>query len=295
VPAFAQPAPLAARINVVIALGPPLGPLKGTLERITNADGTTRTLRIVWDVSDRLYFGYDLLVEPIEGDEYRATFLPLDMQDSTELPLLKAWTPATRTPLPSPRTVHPGDSMTLTLSPKLGDSLNFEMAQRSAEQRALSERVKQPSPEPFEPLAFRTLIRTIEGPARDFSGGEPAMKIWLPDMTINGVAGLSSIAAIHMTSWLPWIYLPGRGRFILSLLPLLDAGFSLAGESRGSVIRLKAGQDTVELQSLIEVAAPGSFAYNLYVRAEPGWIPTSRSERDQPLMGTADLAELNRR
>jgi hypothetical protein len=77
-------------------------------------------------------------------------------------------------------------------------------------------------------------------------------------------------------------------------LPLPNAGFSLAGESRGSAIRLKVGQDTLELQSVVEFV-PGGFAYNLYVLAESDWIATSRSQRDRPLLGTIDLAELNPR
>ena len=255
--------------------------------------------RIVWDVSSRVYFGYDLLVKPIEGTDYRATFLPLDMQDSTELRLLKDWTSAPRTALPSPQRVHPGDRVTLNLSPKLDDSVEFELAPSAeppAERRGLSEQVKQVRSSPFEPVpspAVRTLTRTIEGPARDFSEGDPSMRIWHPQIRIDGVAGRSSIA-IATTSLLPWVYLPGRGRFILSLLPPPNAGFSLAGESRGSAIRLRVGQDTLELQSVVEFA-PGSFAYNLYVLAEPDWIPPSRSQRDRPVMGTVGLAELNQR
>jgi hypothetical protein len=253
----------------------------------------------VWDVSSRVYLGYDLLVEPIEGTEYTASFLPLDMQDTTELPPLKDWTSAPQAALPGPQTVHPGDNITLSLSPKLDDSVDFELApsaRPSAERRSLFEQVKQVTSSPFEPLppaALRTLTRTIEGPARDFSAGDPSIRIWHPQIRMNGVAVRSSIA-IATTSLLPWVYLPGRGRFILSLSPLPNAGFSLAGESRGSAIRLKVGQDTLELQSVIEFAS-GGFAYNLYVLAEPDWIPTSRSQRDRPLLGTVDLAELNHR
>jgi hypothetical protein len=297
--AFAQPAPLAARISVVVAPGTPLGPLRGTRELITNPDGTTRTHRIVWDFSSRVYFGYDLLVEPIEGAEYRATLLPLDMQDTTGLRFPKDWTSAPRTASPSPQTVHPGDRIALSLSPKLGDSLDFELARSaepSAEQRGLFEQVKQVASSPFEappPPALRTLTQTVEGPVRDFSAGDASIRIWHPQIRVNGVAGRSSIE-IATTSLLPWIYLPGRGRFILSLLPLPNAGFSLAGESRGSAIRLKVGQDTLELQSVVEFV-PGGFAYNLYVLAESDWIATSRSQRDRPLLGTIDLAELNPR
>jgi len=298
-PAFAQPAPLAARISVVVAPDSSIGPLRGTLELVTNPEGTTRTHRIVWAAARRVYFGYDLLVEPIQGAEYRAAFLPLDTQDTTGLRFLKDWTSAPRTALPSPQKVHPGDRIALSLSPGLDDSLDFELApsgEPSAERRGLFEQVKQVTSSPFEPLppaAPRTLTQTVEGPVRDFSAGDASIRIWHPQIRVNGVAGRSSIA-IATTSLLPWVYLPRRGRFILSLLPLPNAGFSLAGESRGSAIRLKVGQDTLELQSVVEFA-PGGFAYNLYVLAESDWIPTSRSQRDRPLLGTVDLAELSHR
>lgn len=140
---------------------------------------------------------------------------------------------------------------------------------------------------------MRTLTNTVEGPPRDFSGADAAMRIWHPRLTIDGVSERSPIA-LSITSALPWIYLPHRGRFILSLLPPPNAGFSLAGESRGPTISLKVGQDTIELQSIGEVA-PGGFAYKVYALADSDWIPTSRSQRDRPLLGTVDLAELDLR
>jgi hypothetical protein len=89
-----------------------------------------------------------------------------------------------------------------------------------------------------------------------------------------------------------WIYIPNRGRYILSLAPHPELGFRKAGEVRGTSLSFTLGADTILLNSARTVA-PGDSPFNLYVLAESGWRPNyANTDVGSFLMGAADRAEL---
>jgi len=73
------------------------------------------------------------------------------------------------------------------------------------------------------------------------------MRIVEPNIDINGQPQrwLSNEIAAGTAGRLVWIYLPNRGRFILSLTPRLDLGFIEAGEIRGGLLTLTNGADRI--------------------------------------------------
>jgi hypothetical protein len=85
-----------------------------------------------------------------------------------------------------------------------------------------------------------------------------------------------------------WLYLPDRGSYLLSLAPLPDLGFTLAGEVGGSALKFQAGDEQVEVDSSNRILM-GSATYNLYVRRSD-WVPP-RSADPVPLIGSADRAD----
>jgi hypothetical protein len=72
-----------------------------------------------------------------------------------------------------------------------------------------------------------------------------------------------------------WVFLPGLGRFVLSLRPLPELGFRLAGEVQRETIRVAMGDvrfDVVSSKTLLD--SPDAF--RLYVRAERDFKPQRR-------------------
>jgi hypothetical protein len=86
-----------------------------------------------------------------------------------------------------------------------------------------------------------------------------------------------------------WMYLPGRGRFLLSLSP--RSGFRRAGEVRGTSLRFIVDGQTYDVVSSARIA-PATAAFNLYVRRQPDWKPTyANANLDTIHVGSADRLE----
>ena len=75
-----------------------------------------------------------------------------------------------------------------------------------------------------------------------------------------------------------WLYLPGRGRYILSLVPRPELDFKVAGEFRGGKAALTVGTDLISLECNNEIA-PGHAPYRLYILLDPLWEPTAQSQK----------------
>ena len=89
-----------------------------------------------------------------------------------------------------------------------------------------------------------------------------------------------------------WLYLPGRGRYVLSLAPRLGLDFKQSGEVRGGAITFAVDGDSIRLESFIPFAA-GDTPYLLYVLHDPQWEPTSEKQKGAPNIGTVGAAELS--
>jgi hypothetical protein len=90
---------------------------------------------------------------------------------------------------------------------------------------------------------------------------------------------------------LAWIYVPHRGRYVLSLTPHAELGFTRAGEVRGSSLTFRTGRDTFTVTAASRIA-PGQAAFNLYMLHDPAWRPTyPNANLDAYVVGSADRAE----
>jgi hypothetical protein len=96
---------------------------------------------------------------------------------------------------------------------------------------------------------------------------------------------------VDETGSVVWVYVPNRGRFLLSLVPSTRFGFRRAGEIRGSSLRFTVGGDTYSVSSSRRIA-PGDAAFNLYVLHQPGWRPTyDNADLSMTIVGAADRME----
>lgn len=130
--------------------------------------------------------------------------------------------------------------------------------------------------------------------ARDFAVGDVQLELIAPRVSVNGRPEPSSDRASPSSTArgvVVWFYLPGRGRYVLSLAPRQELGFRRAGEIRGSVARFTFGEETITLLSGDRIA-PGAGAYTLYVLREPAWRPTyAHANTEAFIIGAADRAE----
>jgi hypothetical protein len=87
-----------------------------------------------------------------------------------------------------------------------------------------------------------------------------------------------------------WLYLPSRGRFLLSLVPHPSLGFSRAGEVAGGALTFTAGKDTYGIRSADRIAPAGG-RFNLYVRHDPRWRPANDAAHAPFMVGSAGRPE----
>jgi hypothetical protein len=123
------------------------------------------------------------------------------------------------------------------------------------------------------------------------------MRLNQPQATLNGTPQSTAGRVSNVTGSLVWFYLPGRGRYILSLVPRPELDFQRAGEVRGGAITLTLSGDTIRLESPVEIAT-GHAPYNLYVLRDPEWEPTTPEQKGHFAVGSVApeelLIELNR-
>jgi len=274
--------------------------------------GNTYFTRIFVDRDERQYFGYEVALEQRSTGEYLMTFgqpgmTPMEAAiEGTTRGTLEIQDWALRsTGLPEPKIVHESDKINveLTLDPAAGlkvvDEITIEAYTASF-----------PRPGGL-PTSRVRVVPSVEGTARDFTAADAEMTLAAPRVMINGtlqqaqrtipppgipnavVAGQPPIASVaqRSTGALLWLYLPGRGRYILSLVPRPELDFKVAGEFRGGKAEFTVGTDLISLESNNEIA-PGHAPYRLYILLDPLWEPTAQSQKGQLAIGSVGVGEL---
>jgi hypothetical protein len=218
--------------------------------------------RFMSDRRQRVYFGYDVLIEVLpQPNTYRVSFTQLSSDSIRDILGNDAsnWTqlPAPDWGGPAVRTIRAGEVLALDLL------TNSTTGQKIVDYVS----IKGPS---FDPT-WRFLYET--GTPQDFRAEDAALEFFSPHITVTGPVDASSIpTGIVAYGAAAWFYLPMHGRFILSLTPHPELGFVKAGEVRGSTLSFTVGNETYSLASAGRIA-PGQHPFNLYVLHEPGWQP----------------------
>lgn len=143
------------------------------------------------------------------------------------------------------------------------------------------------------------------GAPRDFTAGDVELRLQEPRVTttypsadappsLGGTIRDSSVTATFKSPGnaagpIMWLYLPARGRFLLSLTP--RNGFRRAGEVRGTSLRFVVDGQAYDVVSTSRIA-PATAAFNLYVLRQPKWKPTyMNANLDTVHVGSADRLE----
>jgi hypothetical protein len=250
---------------------------------ITN--GPTFYSRIILDEANRVYFGYELLLEQRQPGAYLATFgklgvSPLDLAAGS-ISVPGQWTLQPLPAIPDPRLIHDGEiiSIDLFVDAAKGQKLIDDI------------RINPPGTHISASVPPANRATPVgSGAARDFAAADAELLLVQPLVILN--ARLQDrVSPPNVHGLLVWLYLPDHGRYVLSLLPRSALGFKKAGEVRGGVIAFSVDGDSIRLECPNRIA-PGGAPYNLYVLRDKDWQPISEDLKDHPATGTVSPAEL---
>jgi hypothetical protein len=282
---------------MTLHLDPPSGSAPEDINTVyhgRSSPGKSYFTRTVMDRAKHEFFGYEVLLVEQQSGIYLATFgkLPLtSMEASASAAGNDQWS-IRPVVLPEPRIVHDGDIIAIEL---MTDATTGDKVIEDLTIEPFSHRASIGSPllggggagQPGE-----RAVPTVAGSPRDFSPADAEMRLTQPRVTLNGtVQPPAGRAARNVTGALVWFYIPGRGRYILSLAPRPRLDFHKVGEVRGGKISLMLNGDAITLECFSEIAT-GHNPYNLYVLHDSKWEPTAQTQKGQLSIGSVAAEEL---
>jgi hypothetical protein len=265
--------------------------------------------RFFYDRRAHIFFGYDIVVQPQDQiDTYTVSFFnlsmgpldfPIDSADSLTPTLWK------QVPLPTPlpsQVLHGGEPMPITVyrEPGTGKELLDTLTIAAMAPMGKPGHVQLNGIDFWEwahstphngNAAPPRKSEDIFGVARQFTIDDAEMRLQMGRLLVNGKPQFGTEGARVATGELVWFYVPGHGRYILSLTPRADLGFAQAGEIRGGLVTFSIDNDQVVLESPAMVA-PGETPYFLYVLHDPSWTPTVQVPGGQLRFGSVSPKEL---
>jgi hypothetical protein len=270
---------------------PPAGLM--SLYRGRARGGRTYFSRTVLDGVHHEYFGYEIMLDERQPGTYLATFGKLGVTpmeaETTVGSNWKEWSMRSVS-VPDPRVVHDGDliSIELMTDANTGEKLIEDIAIHAAG-LAVSSGTSAAAVQASRDFPD---VPTVPGIARDFTAADAEMHLARPRVSLNGTQQSTAARGVpNAAGVLVWFYLPGRGRYILSLAPRPALDFQRAGEVRGGSIHFTLGTDTLTLDCEDEVAT-GNAPYFVYAFHDPAWEPTSDAQKKEFAVGSVSAGEL---
>jgi hypothetical protein len=252
---------------------------------VTSDEGKVH--RFMYDDTNQVYFGYDLSVEPVPGaSRSRVTFEPLSLTaDQLRVnfkPLGSGFRSVLIPRYPPPQVVDNGDTIALDLlvSPdgqqKVVDYLQISSTGPSATTNRHTVEVVGPV----------TWVRTTDdSEPRDFSVSDLELRIADPSVQVNGQA-VPGVAMGEAAGSIIWLYIPGHGRFLLSIAPL--PGFQKAGTVHHTILNFRDGGDEYEVRTSSPVMQSAK-RWNVYVLRDSLYDP--RQAKPSVTFGAANRLE----
>lgn len=221
--------------------------------------------RVITDSERRVIFGYDLLVnsDPItrkfslvvlpSNDSFRRTFL----KDATrKIDDLFATFPRSA----KPQTLDDGDAVSLELliNPETGMKI-IDVVRVTFNRSTLME-------------------NSLDSIPKDFTLDAVALSIKGYQLLVDGELAAKSRAKIECSGTFLWLYVPGRGRFIFSLVPRDGYSFQKIGVVEGNRIEFSVDGEHFEWLSGSDIL-PNGGTWNLWVLRDPLYTPLFGSEK----------------
>jgi len=267
---------IAFRIEAAPAVGAPEVSLK--LDEIQDSLTSNVMLaeshvvhRVLSDAAGNFVFGYDLIVEPVAATkQFKVSLRPLSARFEEQLRSRRPSTTTSRaaqniSTLPRPadaQLIDDGDAFALDLliNPQTGVKI-VDVVKVS-----------------FDRARLLGAPRSV--PLRDFTLGNVELAVRDYELTINGelVGGGRRKAARGCAGALVWFYVPGRGRFIFSLIPHEGYDFQKVGRIEHNKISFTRGGDAYEWTSSAPVVGASGGNWNLWVLHDANYV----SDFDSP-------------
>ena len=229
------------------------------LPRALLDDGNT-IHRVILDREGNVLFAYDLGVEPLAGSrQFRVTARPVGAEFERRLARARRApaTPAQDAPgIPTlarpaaPQTLDDGDALALDLLVNQQTGVRVVDVVKVAFDRA---RLWQAAPRDFT-------LESVEIAVRD------------PRLLVNGELLAGGRASREVAGALVWFHVPGRGRFVLSLVPRAGYDFSKIALVEGNRISFDFRGDHFEWVSSAPVVGNGGDWY-AWVLHDPRYTP----------------------
>lgn len=230
------------------------------------ASSRSQTIRRIFvDSGSDFFFGYDLVVEPLaDAKQFRISVRPLSAEAETELRSRAAL--KTRRIHPdynatglsrasAPQIIEDGDAFALDVlvNPQSGGKI-VDVVQVSFDQSKLRE------------------APVREGPARDYTLADVELNISNYKLLVNGEMVAGARRTGGCAGPLVWFHLPGKGRFILSLMPHPGYDFRKVATIEHNRISFNWDGSRYEWFSSSPIIGSGG-NWNLWVMRDADYIP----------------------
>ncbi len=128
-------------------------------------------------------------------------------------------------------------------------------------------------------------MRKRQDAARDSYAEDAELTLAKPKLRVNGEAREAITFPESLRGEVMWLYVPGEGRYIVTLAPHPEFGFEKTGEVAGGLMTLihDAGLLRIECGERI---APGGGVYNVYGVLDSKWVPADEKDRGRFMAGT---------
>jgi hypothetical protein len=240
---------------------------------IKRTEGKVVMQRIVRDNLRQIYASYTVTAETLpDQGTYRVSFgppePPVDMLGKADW---KVFAPAK---YPMPQIVRDEDTIRLEL---YSNGTTLKTAVNTTRRVVDYIHVGRPD---------RMVIRK-ETP-HDYYADDAEIAVSQPRLRVNG-ASSDAIAAMPETIRGPvlWVYVPGHGRYILSLHAHRELGFEEAGEAAGNSLTFTAPDGNVFRIDTAERVAAGSGSYILHLLPDLTWEPADPQDRARVMIGAS--------
>jgi hypothetical protein len=215
--------------------------------------------RVFVDKKDELYFGYELLVEPVAATrQFRVSVRPLSAEYEQTLRARRAFQNSR---------LHPSyNASAFDSRPQLigdGDTFALDVLRNPRTGMKVVDFVTVSHDDPRFQQA-----RASEGPPRDFSLADVPLKVTNYKLLVNGESAWRSTGGC--SGPLVWFSLADRGRFIFSLTPRPGYDFKKVGTVEHNKISFAWGEDRYEWVSALPVVGTGG-NWSLWVLHDPGY------------------------
>jgi hypothetical protein len=232
---------------------------------IDRTEGKAILRRFVRDDFRQIYVSYAATVETLPDGIYRVSFGPSEDELPADLRGKAGWKLLSPARYPPPQVMKDGDSVAL----ELYSNGTTRDTTRSTTRRVVD----------YVHVGRQDRMVMRKEAPHDSYAADAELAVTQPRVRVNGVTAPAAASPETIRGSELWVYVPGHGRYVLSLHPLPDLGFEGVGEAAGNSLTFTSADGDVFRLDAAERIAAGSGSYIVYVSPDPGWEPADPQDR----------------